>query len=110
MADQLPEFEISDKKGTTVVYTGSVGTSFTAVPAAPTGNDIQSFSVEADSENDITNTLSVSIDGGTTVLGILYPSGYLYQLVKGVTQTQIHIKGAAASCAYRIMINYEIIV
>ena len=110
MSDQLPEFEISDKKGTTVVYSGSVGTSFTAVPAAPTGNDIQSFSVEADSENAITNTLSVSLDGGTTTAAILYPTGFFYQLVKGVTQTQIHIKGAAASCGYRIVINYEIIV
>lgn len=110
MSDQLPEFEIADKKGSTVVYTGTVGTSWTAVPAAPTANDIQSFAVEADAENDITNTLSVSLDGGTTTLTIIYPTGYFGGLIKGSSQTQIWLKGAAVSCAYTVTINYEIIV
>ena len=110
MTDRLPEFEQADKKGSTVVYTGTVSTAWVAVPFSPTANDIQSISVEADVNNAITNTLSVSLDAGTTTVAILYPTGHYYQLVKGVGQYQVWIMGFAAGCAYRIIINYEDIV
>ncbi len=105
MADVLPEFEISDKKGTSVAYSGTVGVSWTAIPTVA-GNNIQEFSIEADVDNAVTNILYVSLDGGTTTAAELYPTGTYYQLIKG-SQTQVHIKGFAASCGYRAVINYE---
>lgn len=105
MSDRTPEFESSDKKGSSIAYTGTVGASWTAVPYIA-GNNIQSFIIEADIENAVTNTLSVSINGGATVLAVLYPGGVVSHLIKG-TLTQVHILGFAASCNYRATIDYE---
>lgn len=105
MVDRTPEFESADKKGTTDVYSGTVGLAWTAIPTVA-GTEIQSFSVHNVADQVITNTISVSLDGGTTVMDILYPSGFTYQLIKG-SKTQIHLLGSAASVSYRVVLNRE---
>ena len=105
MSDRTPEFESADKKGSTDVFTGTVGAAWTAIPTVA-GTDIQSFSVQNNYENIITKTLSISLDGGTTTMDIIYPTGSVYQLIKG-SKTQIHIYGSEASVAYRIVLNRE---
>ena len=105
MSDRAPEFETTDRKGTTDVFTGTVGAAWTAVPASP-GVEIQSFIVHNDADTVITSTISISLDTGTTTIDIIYPSGFSYQLTKD-TQRQIWIKAAVAGVPYRITMNRE---
>jgi hypothetical protein len=105
MSDRPPEFESTDRKGTTDVFVGSVGTSWTAIPTVAT-TEIQSFIVSNDAENPITETISISLDAGTTTMDLIYPTGSSYQLVKGAL-TQIWIKGSIASVDYKVVLNRE---
>ena len=105
MVDQLPEFESADKKGSSNVYTGTVGTSWTAVPAA-SGNKIQEIKVVCDWDQTFTNYLEVSLDGGTTTKERMYPGGFTSDVIKG-TLTQIHLKGNVASVKYTVTLNKE---
>lgn len=106
MVDQAPQFEVEDRLGTTDPFTSTVGTSWTAIPASP-GTIIQSFTVISDSNNDINETLEISLDNGTTVMDKLYPSGSISHLVKGEI-TQIYLKGFTASVDYKVILNREL--
>lgn len=105
MADRVPEFEFADKKGTTDVFSGTVGMAWTAIPASP-GSDIQSFIVHNPDESIIQETLSISLDGGSTTVDVIYPTGFSYHLIKGSIK-QIWLYGSAASVNYRIEMNRE---
>ena len=105
MVDQLPEFESADKKGSTNVFTGAVGTSWTAVPAVA-GNKIQEVKVVCDPDQDYANTLELSLDGGTTTKCKLWVGGFDSEIIKG-DLTQIHIRGNVASVKYNITLNEE---
>lgn len=106
MADDIPQFETEERVGTTDPYTGNVGTSWTAIPSVA-GTEIQSFTVVNDVDNDITDWIEISLDAGTTVMDRIYPSGSLSHLIKGA-KTQIHIRAAAASVGYKVILNREL--
>jgi hypothetical protein len=106
MVDQAPEFESADKKGSTDVYDGVVGTGWTAIPTTP-GNKIQEFSVMNPFENTITKYLEISLDGGTTIYDRIYPSGHVSDLIKSDSKTQIHIRGQSSSVAYKVILDRE---
>jgi hypothetical protein len=106
MTDKLPEFENADKKGSSDPFSGNATTSWVDVPASP-GNLIQEFTVINDSRNDLLEYLEISIDGGSTVLDKIYPSGHLSHLVKGDI-TEISLRGQSASVAYRVILNREL--
>ncbi len=105
MADVYEGFETRDIVGTTDEYPGTLGTSWTPIPSVA-GTRIQNFTVYNDVDNSITETIEISLDGGTTVLDKLYPSGHLSRTVKS-NQRQIWIKGASVSVKYYVTLNRE---
>ena len=105
MAIDLPQFEQRDLVGSTDSYTGTVGTSFVPIPSS-SGNRIQSFYVECSFENNVTDEIHVSLDGGTTTISKLAPGGYVSGLIKG-TNNQIHIKANTTNVSYFVILNRE---
>jgi hypothetical protein len=106
MADQVANFEISDRQGTLEVYTGAVGIAWTAVPPSAT-QFLQEILVVNPDTNDFDEELSVSFDGGTTTAATFYPNGSFAHEIKGSLK-QIWIKGSTASVNYSITIEKEL--
>lgn len=81
-------------------YTGTVSTSYTAVPSSA-GGAIYDFIVICKIDQVRTNRLIVSLDGGTTDYATLAPGGHYAGCLRGES-TQIHIKGNVSSVGYEI--------
>ena len=107
MSDRLPEWETADKKGTTDVYTGTVGTSWLGVPITP-GGEIQEFTVINDEDNYVTDYLEISLDGGSTIYDRIFPTGYVSDLIKGNSTTQLAIRGFSSSVKYKVILDREL--
>ena len=105
MADSDPRHEIADNQGSTIMESGTVGTTPYNFPNSP-GAPISEFIVQCPDNQDIDNRLQVSLDGGSNYL-TLQPSGHWAWTPKGQTITQITILGNAASVAYEIVANLE---
>lgn len=91
--------EISDNRGTTVAYTGTATTTVANVPSVA-GEAISQCLVQSLDKN-----LEVSFDGGTTYFPF-ERNGLLTWDVKG-RPTQLKVRTSAATCPYRIIINFE---
>ena len=107
MADVIPEWETADKKGTTNVFTGTVGLSWLGVPITP-GGSIQEFTLINDEDNLITEYIEISLDGGSTIYDRIFPSGYVSDLIKGDATTQIAIRGQSSSVKYKVILDREL--
>jgi len=105
MAIVKPQFEVTDTKGSTVHYDGSVGTTPTAIPGSP-DKVIAEFWIENDIHNTpVTKRLEFSCDGGTTYTELNISEGVAWTPKGDVTQ--IYIKGSIAGVLYKMIINYE---
>lgn len=107
MTDRSPEFESADKLGTTIPFSGNVGTSWTAIPSSP-GGTIQSFCIINDDENGVNEYIEISLDGGSSVYDKIWPGGHIEDTIKGDSITQIHIRGQSSSVAYRAILDREL--
>lgn len=92
--------ETEDNCGSTVAYAGTATTSVASVPAVA-GAVIGGVAIW----NDGNVPLQVSFDGGTTFHDQSKKS-FLSQNVHG-EPTQIQVKTASSTAAYRMIINYE---
>ncbi len=104
MANEAPFTESRDTEGDTIHENGTVGTSAVNLPASAAGV-ISEFTLECMETNSKTQTLSVSMDGGTK-FKTLQPGDQLTWSPKG-NLTQIKIKGGAAATEYETIINRE---
>lgn len=105
MTDSSPQFEGSDVLGTSTGFPGTVGTSWTAVPASP-GTPIQSYVLICSSEQAASRELYVSYDAGTTIAATIYPGGVIDDKILG-RPTQFHIKGSVAGVIYELILHRE---
>lgn len=105
MTDSTPQFEVTDTKGFTIHYNGSVGTSALAIPTVA-DKIISSCWIENDIDNTpVTKKLSFSFDGGSTFTDLKLGESITWS-PKG-DRKQIHVKGNTASVNYKVLINYE---
>lgn len=104
MAIQLPQFEVTDDLGSSVQYTGTVGTSPTAFPTVA-GFEIDSVFVLCDKQTGLANYIEVSLDNQTTWQK-LYVGEWIRGQVKGGLK-QIHLKANTAGVQYRMNIEFE---
>lgn len=105
MVNVAPYFETADLQGSTDPYSGTVGTSYVAVPAVA-GNVIQSALISCDYDQDVNNELIVSFDGGVSDFVKLSPGGFINPMLRGSIR-QIYIKGNVSSVSYSIILNKE---
>lgn len=105
MADFIPQFEVEDRVGSLATVIGTVGTSTISVPT-PTGYNIQEFIVINPDSNDYDRYIEVSLDGGTTFTGKIYPHGHYSQEIKG-NQNSIHLKASHASTGFIVIFEKE---
>ena len=96
--------ETVDTEGSTIHDNGTVGTGNTTIPSGNT-KILSEFNIECMEDNDNTQTLSVSLDGGTN-FKVLQPGDSFVWSPKG-NVTSIVIKGGAASTAYEAIFNLE---
>jgi len=104
MVDLSPDFESRDTNGSTVHDNGTVGTSNVAIPAANT-KVISEFIIECMESNVLSQTLLVSLDGGTNYKKF-QPGDTFHWSPKG-NVTKINIKGGATGVAYEAIFNLE---
>lgn len=105
MTDSAPQFEVTDTKGSTGHYNGSVGTTTVAIPTVA-DKVISSCWIENDIDNTpTTKKLSFSFDGGTTFTELKLGESMIWS-PKG-DKKQIHVKGNVAGVSYKVIINYE---
>lgn len=105
MTDLAPQFEITDTKGSTSHYNGSVGTTAIAIPTVA-DKIISSCWIENDSDNTpVTKKLYFSFDGGSDFTDLKLGESITWS-PKG-DRKQIHVKGNVSSVSYKIIINYE---
>jgi len=97
MVDVHEQFEQIDVEGSSVIYTGTVGTSSVPIPSSPT-NLISEFLVIAYDKK-----LYISFDDSTFLE--IEKNGFFAWTPKNTRQ--IYIKGSAASTSYAIVMNLE---
>lgn len=105
MADIAEEFEVSDKLGATEQYDGVVGTTPIDLPGAP-GTIISEFIIQCPFDQSDTNTLKISLDGGSNYLTI-QPAGLWAWTPKGEVR-QITLLGNVAGVKYEVVLNKEL--
>ena len=96
--------EIEDLQGTTTHFTGTVGTTITALPTVA-GNIISEVMFQCPTQTPRTNRCKISFDGGTGFF-TLRPGTIIAWSAKGEIK-QIHIQGNVAGVSYDIMMNRE---
>jgi len=101
VADQFSDHEVVDNEGSTVVETGTATTTPANVPSAA-DKIISGFAVD----NLGSESLSVSMDGGTTFKAVKKKEFFSWN-VKG-NITQLVVKTLSGSTAYEIVINHEV--
>ena len=104
MVDTLDRFEISDMQGTTLQYSGTVGTTPEVFPD-PAGPLISEFLIQCPEDQSIDNRLLISMNGTDFIT--IQPTGHLAWTPKGDSVTQITIKGNQAGVEYEMIINQE---
>lgn len=105
MTDTTPQFEITDTKGSTVHYNGTVGTSAFAIPTVA-GKVISGCLIENDIDNSpSTKRLSFSFDNAVTFTELKLGESIVWT-PKG-DRKQIHIKGNVASVSYKVILDFE---
>ena len=95
------QVELKDSLGSTIQYSGTVGTAPVSIPTVA-GKLIAQFMVIAGPIE--TKSLYVSLDGGTQWIPI-GQTGHFAWSPKGLKQ--IKIKGSQASVEYHAVVNYE---
>lgn len=91
--------EISDNRGSSVVYSGTATTTPANVPSSP-GEVISGMSISTG-----LNDILVSFDGGTTFFTVSR-RGFFSHNVKGEI-TQLVVKTLTGTSDYEILINFE---
>lgn len=91
--------EVSDNRGSTVVYSGSATTTPAGVPSVA-GAAISQALIEPSG-----NDFQVSFDGGTTYKSVKRNAVLTWD-IKG-SPTQLFVKTTSGTSAYEIMINFE---
>ena len=99
------QFEQRDILGTTTNFSGSVGTSFVAVPSSP-GKPIAEALVRCSNQTPQSSVLQVSFTSSTGPWISLSPGEFIGWTVKGY-MTQIWILGNNASVDYEVVLNRE---
>lgn len=100
MSDVIPQHEIVDNDGSTVVESGTATTTPANVPSVA-GNIISGVGIENYGNAD----LLTSFDGGTT-FKTLEKGGFLSWDVKG-NITQLVVKTLSGTADYEIILNLE---
>jgi len=104
MANQLPQFEITDDLGLTIQYDGTVGTSAVPIPSNA-DKTISEVIIQNDPANTKGAEVYVSFDGGTKFWTILWNEAFPWEPRNALKQ--IYIKAKDAATKYQIIINYE---
>ena len=105
MVDLAPEFEITDRLGTTDQFDGTVDTLGVQVPAVA-GNSISEIMVRSALSNPTAVKLLVSFDGGTTFFTLNRSESITWGLKGDILQ--IDIKASSSTADYEIIMNREI--
>ena len=106
MVDSPARFEIADNQGTTLQFSGSVGTIAEEFPD-PAQTPIGEFLIQCPEDQDIDNRLLVSVNGIDFMT--LKPSGHWIWSPKGQSVTQLTIKGnIVTGVLYEIVLNLEV--
>ena len=105
MADIPEEFESTDTLGTSEQFDGTVGTTPINLPGSA-GELISEFIVQCPFDQDDTNSLKVSLNGGASYL-TLQPAGFWAWTPKG-NVTQLTLLGNVAGVKYEVVINKEL--
>lgn len=104
MADLPPQMEVNDSRGSTVPYSGTVGTTAVNVPSAA-GSNITELMVRCPFQSPNTKQLLYSLDGGATYLSLDVGESLTWPL-KGSLK-QIQIKGSTAGVSYEVILNTD---
>lgn len=102
-ADQNPGFETQDLDGSTINYSGTVGTSSVDLPAS-SNKVISEVFYRCPHQTPTTIRCLISYDGTTYIS--LNPGEAIGWSVKG-NKKQIKVKGNQAGVTYEAVINYE---
>ena len=105
MGDVPEEFEATDKLGSTSQFDGTVGLSPIDIPASP-AEEIAEFIVQCPYDQVDTNSLKISVNGGSDYLTI-QPAGYWAWSPKGGV-TQLTLLGNVAGVKYEVVLNKEL--
>ena len=104
MSNIVSEFEMSDKVGTTVLYSASVGVGGAFVPAVA-GKYIDEISIRCQVDQPAATRLEFSFDG--TVWHRLKVGEMREDEPRGtITQVKVRAAGSLATAIYEIAINY----
>lgn len=104
MSNVPAEFEATDKVGTTVLYSASVGTAGAWVPAAA-GKYIDELSIRCQVDQPAATRLEFSFDG--TVWHRLKVGESREEEPRGtITQVKVRAAGSLTTAIYEIAINY----
>ena len=59
-------------------------------------------------DNYVTDYLEISLDGGSTIYDRIFPTGYVSDLIKGNSTTQLAIRGFSSSVKYKVILDREL--
>jgi hypothetical protein len=105
MANETPQFEQVDITGRTIHKNGPFSTTPTLIPASPVaGEVIAEVLINTQEMTATSQRLLVSFDGGTTYMQFK-KNTIAGWFVRG--QTQIYVKGSAASVPGELVVNLE---
>lgn len=111
MAHEIPEFEVQDIKGKSLVFTGTALLANINVPGTTVNGRIESFLVHCLSSNAVARRLFVSIDGGAAFFELSPGESWTWTLKNNNSNaaiTQLVVKGnnASLTTAYQVVINH----
>ncbi len=103
--DSKAEFEITDNKGSTLQFDGTVDDTGSVFPD-PAQTPVSEFIVQCPDDQDIDNRLLISVNGSDFLT--IQPSGHWAWTPKGRSVTQITLKAnTGATTKYELVMNLE---